>query len=132
VSDKRIANVFEHPALLEFQARTNAQTIVDQQKHHAEEISRLHADYKAKLKDKNEEIDLRDKAIAYVAKERNQYRSWYTDLQELLENAVIEPKALPQEPTTLWFLIEAELFRRRCVDCKDVTCPGDCGAEVTA
>lgn len=132
VSDKRIASVYEHPALLEFQARTNAQTIADQQKHHAEEISRLHADYRSKLKAKNEEIELRDRAIAYIAKERNHFRSGYTDLQELLENAVIDPATLEAKPTTLWFLIEAELFRRRCADCKDVTCPGECGAEVTA
>ena len=124
------ASVYEHPALLEFQARTNAQTIVDQQKHHAEETSRLHQDYQRQLKEKNEQIDLLNKAIAHLAKSRDDERRGHRELQQKLESAVIADPRRPGHKTTLWTVIEAgEFVHGRCPNCEELSCSG-CGGYV--
>src|SRR5688500_19302395 len=98
------------PIILEEEARVNAQTIRDQQVHYTEEISKLHREYRQKLEEKDEALELRSRAIYHIAKERNRYRTGLADLHELLENAVIDPWQIT-EPVTLWFLVESETYR---------------------
>jgi hypothetical protein len=47
--------VANHPALVEFAARLNAETVVKQQEEYSAQISALHADYQQQLAAKNED-----------------------------------------------------------------------------
>lgn len=88
--------IIQHSAIHEFEARTNAETIVAQQ----EEIHRL-AGQNEKLR-----------------RERNAYRDYVNEM----ETAVIEFKGQPRTLVSIW---EAGEYRKLCLNCRKPECEGE-------
>jgi uncharacterized protein YlxP (DUF503 family) len=112
------------------QAKLNADTIGEQQRHYDEVLTRLHRKYQQKLAEKNDQIDAIKSGVAVIIKQRNAAEKKFRDLEELLENALIPDPKRPGESASLFYLVESREFRVRCSDCRtwECTVDGGCGA----
>jgi chromosome segregation ATPase len=99
------------------QAKLNADTIGEQQRHYDEVLTRLHREYQQKLAEKNEEIEAIKRGVAVIIKQRND-----------AEQNVREIEAKIVKTSNGWLtiaqIVEQRIYRDACPTCKTIQCEG--------
>jgi chromosome segregation ATPase len=99
------------------QAKLNADTIAEQQRHYDEVLTRLHREYQKKLAEKNEEIEAIKRGVTTIVKQRNDAEQNVRDL----ESKIVKTS---NGWLTIAQIVEQRIYRDACPTCKTIQCEG--------